>query len=62
MADFRHISKSLSQINKSHKGTSKGKAAGGKVEVSQTPLSNSVDPQPYDWQGKLGKSRQASEI
>ena len=34
MADFRHISKALSQANKTHKGNSKGKNIGGKVEVS----------------------------
>ena len=34
MADFRHISKSLAQHNKSHKGDSKGKAQGGKTEVT----------------------------
>ncbi len=34
MADFRHISKSLAQSNKGHKGSSKGKSVGGKVEVS----------------------------
>jgi len=33
MADFRHISKSLAQQNKPHKGLSKGKSVGGKVEV-----------------------------
>jgi hypothetical protein len=35
MADFRHISKSLAQQNKSHKGNTKGKNIGGKVEVSK---------------------------
>lgn len=34
MADFRHISKALSQQNKAHKGASRGRSAGGKVEVS----------------------------
>ena len=34
MADFaRHISKSLSQNNKAHKGSSRGKSIGGKVET-----------------------------
>jgi len=32
MADFRHISKALSQINKTHKGTSRGRSVGGKIE------------------------------
>lgn len=42
MADFRHISKSLSQMNKSHKGQSRGKSLGGKVEVSYYSLSKLV--------------------
>jgi hypothetical protein len=33
MADFRHVSKQLSQQNKSHKGSSRGKSLGGKVET-----------------------------
>ena len=32
MADFRHIASKLSQSNKSHKGSSRGRSSGGKVE------------------------------
>jgi hypothetical protein len=34
MADFRHISKALSQSNKAHKGSKSSKSIDGKVEVS----------------------------